>query len=160
MGPGAMALVFWMLSFNPDFLLSFFIFINRLFSSSLSAIRVIVFAYLSLLLFLPAILIPAHFFQPGIPRDVFCIKVKEVGWHYSALMYSSPNFESAHCSISSCNCYFLTSVQLSQEASKVVWCSHLFKNFPQFVVIHTLKACKSSLWSRSRWYFLEFFCFL
>jgi len=23
----------------------------------------------------------------------------------------------------------------------VVWCSHLFKNFPQFVVIHTVKGC-------------------
>ena len=30
-------------------------------------------------------------------------------------------------------------MQISQEAVKVVWCSHLFKNFPQFVVIHTVK---------------------
>ena len=30
-------------------------------------------------------------------------------------------------------------MQVSQEAGKVVWCSHLFKNFPQFVVIHTVK---------------------
>ena len=74
-------------------------------------------------------------------------------------MYSSPNFEPVHCSISSCNCCFLTSVQVSQEAIKVVWCSHLFKNVPQFVVIHTLKAFKYRLWSRSRWYFLEFCCF-
>ena len=34
----------------------------------------------------------------------------------------------------------LTHIQLSQEAGKVVWYSHLFKNFPQFVVIHTIKA--------------------
>ena len=34
---------------------------------------------------------------------------------------------------------FLTCIQVSQETSKVVWCSHLFKNFPQFVVIHTVK---------------------
>jgi len=34
---------------------------------------------------------------------------------------------------------FLTCMQVSQEASNVVWYSHLFKNFPQFVVIHTVK---------------------
>ena len=37
------------------------------------------------------------------------------------------------------NCYFLTCIQISQEAGQVVWYSHLFKNFPQFVVIHRLK---------------------
>ena len=36
-------------------------------------------------------------------------------------------------------CYFLTCIQISQEAGKVVWYSHLFKNFPQLVVIHTIK---------------------
>ena len=36
-------------------------------------------------------------------------------------------------------CCFLTWIQISQEASKVVWYSHLLKNFPQFVVIHTVK---------------------
>ena len=37
------------------------------------------------------------------------------------------------------NCCFLTCTQISQEAGEVVWYSHLFKNFPQFVVIHTVK---------------------
>ena len=42
MGPDAMILVFWMLSFKPTFPLSSFTFIKRLFSSSsLSAIRVV-----------------------------------------------------------------------------------------------------------------------
>ena len=41
--------------------------------------------------------------------------------------------------MSSYNCCFLTWIQISQEAGKVVWYSHLFKNFPQFVVIHTVK---------------------
>ena len=51
---------FWMLSFKPAFSLSSFTFIKRLFSSSLiSAIRVMSSAYLKLLIFLPAILIPA-----------------------------------------------------------------------------------------------------
>ena len=41
--------------------------------------------------------------------------------------------------MSNSNCCFLTCIQISQEAGKVVWCSYLFKNFPQFVVIHTVK---------------------
>ena len=53
-------LVFWMLSFNPAFLLSSFTFIKRLFSSSLlSAIRMVSSAYLKLLILLLAILLPA-----------------------------------------------------------------------------------------------------
>ena len=36
-------------------------------------------------------------------------------------------------------CFFLTCIQISQEADKVVWYSHLLKNFPQFVVIHAVK---------------------
>ena len=55
-----MIFVFWMLSFKPTFSLSTFTFIKRLFSSSsLSVIRVVSSAYLRLLIFLPAILIPA-----------------------------------------------------------------------------------------------------
>src|SRR5574337_245582 len=58
-GPDAMILVFWMLSFKPTFSLSSFTFIKRLLSSSsFSAIRVVSSAYLRLLIFLPAILIP------------------------------------------------------------------------------------------------------
>jgi len=37
------------------------------------------------------------------------------------------------------NCCFLTCIQISQKAGKVVWYSHLFKNFPQFIVIYTGK---------------------
>ena len=60
MGPDSMILVFWLLSFKPSFSLSSFTFIKRLFSYSLlSAIRVVSSAYLRLLIFLLAILIPA-----------------------------------------------------------------------------------------------------
>ena len=60
MGPDAMILVFWMLSFKTTFSLSSFTFIKRLLSSSsLSALRVVSSAYLRLLIFSPAILIPA-----------------------------------------------------------------------------------------------------
>ena len=41
--------------------------------------------------------------------------------------------------MSSSSCCFLTCIQISQEAGQVVWYSHLLKNFPQFVVIHTIK---------------------
>ena len=40
---------------------------------------------------------------------------------------------------SSSNCYFLTCIQVSQEAGQVVWYSHFSQNFPQFVLIHTVK---------------------
>ena len=42
-------------------------------------------------------------------------------------------------SVSDSNCCFLTCIQISQEADQVVWYSHLLKNFPQFVLIHTVK---------------------
>ena len=41
--------------------------------------------------------------------------------------------------MSSSNCCFLTCMQISQEAGQMVWYSHLFQNFPQFIVIHTVK---------------------
>ena len=55
------------------------------------------------------------------------------------LMYSFSYLEPVCCSMSSSNCCFLTCIQMSQEAGQVVWYSHLFQNFPQFVVIHTVK---------------------
>ena len=58
-GPDAMILVFWMLSFKPTFSLSSFTFLRRLFSSLLSAIRVVSSACMQLLIFFLAILIPA-----------------------------------------------------------------------------------------------------
>src|SRR5574338_1129757 len=54
-------------------------------------------------------------------------------------MYSFPDLEPVCFSMSNSNCCFLTCIQLSQEAGQVVWYSHLLKNSPQFVVIHTLK---------------------
>ena len=54
-------------------------------------------------------------------------------------MYSFLDLESVCFSISGSNCCFLTCIQISQEAGKVVWYSHLFKNVPQFLVSHTVK---------------------
>ena len=52
--------------------------------------------------------------------------------------YSFPHFEPVS-SMSSSNCCFLTCIQVLQEAGKVLWYSHHFKNFPQFVVTQTVK---------------------
>ena len=54
-------------------------------------------------------------------------------------MYSLVTLEPVCGSMSGSNCCFLTCTQISQEAGKVVWYSHLLKSFPQFVVIHTAK---------------------
>ena len=51
-----------------------------------------------------------------------------------------PDFEPVHCSMSGSNCCFLTCIQVSQETRKMVCYSHLFKNFWEFVVVHTVKA--------------------
>ena len=48
-------------------------------------------------------------------------------------------FGTSLCFMSSSNCCFLTCIQISQEAGQVVWYAHLLKNFPQFVVIQTVK---------------------
>ena len=58
---------------------------------------------------------------------------------YTALTYSFSYLEPVCCSMSSSNCCFLICIQISQEAGQVVWYSHLLKNFPQFVVIHTVR---------------------
>ena len=73
-------------------------------------------------------------------------------------MYSFPNFEPVCCSVSSSNCCFLFCIQVSQEAGNVVLYSHLFKNIPQFVVIHTVKGF-SVVNEAEVDFFFEFPCF-
>ena len=58
---------------------------------------------------------------------------------HTALVYSFSYLEPVCCSMSSSNYFFLTWIQVSQEAGQVVWYSHPFQNFPQFIVIHTVK---------------------
>ena len=72
-------------------------------------------------------------------------------------MYSFSYLEPVCCSMSSSNCCFLTCIQLSQEAGQVVWYSHLFQNFPQLSVIHTVKGF--GLVNKAD-VFLELSCFL
>ena len=77
---------------------------------------------------------------------------------YTALTYSFSSFELVHHSMSSSNCCFLTYIQVSQEAGKMVGYSHLLKNFPQFVVIHKVKGF-SIVNETEVDVFLEFSCF-
>ena len=55
-----------------------------------------------------------------------------------------------------CNCCFLTCIQVSRETGKVVWYACLFKNFPQFVVIHTVKGFRVANEADVFWNFLTF----
>ena len=57
------------------------------------------------------------------------------------------------------NCCFMTCKQVSQEADKVVWYSHLFKNFPQLVVIQIVKGFSVVIETEVD-VFVELSCFL
>ena len=74
------------------------------------------------------------------------------------LCYSFPHLEPVCCSMSSSYGSFLTCIQISQETGWVIWYSHLFQNFPQFVVIHTVKGV-SLVNEAEVGVFLEFSCF-
>ena len=71
-------------------------------------------------------------------------------------MYSFSYLKPVCCSMSSSNCCFLTCIQISQEEGWVVCYSHLLKNFPQFVVIHTVKGIVNKIEVDI---FLELSCF-
>ena len=130
-----------MLSFKPASSFSSFTFIKKLFSSSsLSAIRVVSSAYLRLLIFLPAILIPAcALSSPEFHMMYSACKLNKNG---DNIQPSPTPFPIWNRSVDPCpvlTVAFLTCIQISQEAGKVVWYSHLFQNFPEFVVVHTVK---------------------
>ena len=149
MGPGAIILLFWMCSFKPAFSLTFFTFIKRLFrSASLSAIRVASSAYLRLLLFLLAALIPA------------C----ESSSHAFYMMYFA--VQPQHILFPILNQIIVPSPVLTFASwpahrflKRQVWYSHLLKNFPQFVVIHTVNGFRIVNEAEID-VFLEFPCFL
>ena len=60
--------------------------------------------------------------------------------------------------MSSSNCCFLTCIQVSQEAGQVMWYSHLFQNFLQFIVVHTVEGF-GVVNKAEIDVFLELFCF-
>ena len=152
-----MNLAFWKLNFKPTFSLSSFTFFS---SSSLSAIWMVSFTYLRLLIFLPAILILVCVSSsPAFHMIYSAYKVNEQGDNIQPWHTLFPILEQSMdcCSMSSPNCCFLTCIQVSKEAGKVVWYCHLLKNFPQFVVI-----CSQSFGvvnKREVHVFLELSCF-
>ena len=134
-----------MLSFKSTFSFSSFTFIKSLFSSSLlSAIRVVSAAYLRLLIFLLVILIPAYASSSSGFHMMYSAYKLNKQDDNTALTYSFSYLEPVFCSVSSSNHCSLTCILISQESGQVVWYSHLLKNFPQFVEIHT-KALVNSI---------------
>ena len=115
--------------FSLTFSLSSFTYIKRLFNSSLSAIRVVSSAYLRLLIFLPAILIPAcASSSPASLMMYSAYKLNKQGDNIQPWRTPFPiwNQSVVPCPVLTC---FLTCIQISQEAAQVIWYSLLFKNF-------------------------------
>ena len=128
MGPDAMIFVFWILSFKPTFSLYSFTFIKRLFSSLLSAIRVMSSAYLRLLIFLQAILIPSCASSSPVFLMIYsAYKLNKQGDNIQPWRTPFPiwNQSVVPCPVLTC---FLTCIQISHEAGQVVCYSRLFKN--------------------------------
>ena len=50
-----------------------------------------------------------------------------------------PPCKSFRCFVFDSKCRFLSYIPTFQETCKVIWYSHFLKNFPQFVVVHTVK---------------------
>ena len=121
-----------MLSFKPAFPLSSFTFIKRLFKTFLFyAIRVVSSAYLSLLIFLPPILIPAYDSSSLAFHMIYsaCKLIKQ-GDNIQPCCTPFPVLNQSVVSCLNSNCCFLTHIQVSQETGKVVFYSDIFKNFP------------------------------
>ena len=93
-------------------------------------------AYLRLLMFLLPILIPAYnSFTPAFLMMCSAYKLNKLG----AIRQHFLNPDTISFSIQDSNCCFLNCIQVSQETGKMVWYSHFFKSFPQFVMIHIVK---------------------
>ena len=95
--------------------------------------------HLMLLMLLPAIFIPACDSLSLAFHTMYSAYKLNKQSDNIVLTYSFPNFEPVHCSMSRSNCCFFSCIQVSQVTGKVVWYSYLCNNFPQFVVIHTVK---------------------
>ena len=134
MGKEAMIFIFWMWSFKPAFSLSSFTFIKKLFSSSsLSAIRMVSSAYLRLLIFLPAILIPAC------KKFHSAYKLNKLGDNIQPWCTPFPTWNQ---SVVPCKVLIVASCPAYRFLRGHVRLSGIpicFKNFPQFVVIYTVK---------------------
>ena len=131
MGLDAITLVFWRLSFEPMFSLSSFTSIMRLFSSSISAIRVVLSAYMRLLIIFLAILIPAcHSSSPTLVMMYSAYNLNKQGDNIQPWCTPFPIWNQ-----SVVPCLFLTiaswpAYRFLWRQIKVVLYSYLLKNFP------------------------------
>ena len=138
MGPDAMILVFWMLSFKPTFSLSSFTFIKRHFSSySLSAIRVASSAHLKSLIFLLTILIPVC--ASSSPAFLMMYSAYKLNTQGDNIQPWCTPFPIWNQSVVPCPVLTVVSWPAYRFLKRQVrcWYYHLFQNFPQFIVIHT-----------------------
>ena len=104
---------------------------------SLSAIRVVSSAYLRLLTFLPAILIPARVFSsPAFLMMCSSYKLNKQGDDIQPWRTPFPIWNQ---SVVPCPVLTVASWPAYKFLKRQIWYSHLFQNFPQFIVIHTVK---------------------
>ena len=135
--------VFWMLSFKPTSSLSSFIFIKRLYNSSLSSIRVVSSAYLRLVIFLLTILIPVC--ASSIPvhhqflmrYSAYKLNMQGDNIHPWCTPFPIWNKSVAPCSV--ITVAFRPAYRFLKRQVRWSGNAHLFQNFPQFIVIHTVK---------------------
>ena len=132
-GPDAMILVFWMLSFKPVFSLSFFTFIKRIFSYSLSAIRVVSSVYLRWLIFLPEILIPACASLSQAFRIMYCAyKLNKQDdyiqpWHTPFLIWNQSVFPCSVLAVASWPAHRFVSRQVRLSGIPISFLIEMFK---------------------------------
>ena len=152
-------LSFLNVEFWANFSLSSFIFIKRLFSSSLSAIRVVSSAYLRLLIFLLAILIPAC--ASSSPAFLMMYSANKLNKQRDNIQPWRTPFPIWNQSVVPCPVLTVASwpaYRFLKEAGQVVCYSHLFQNFQQFIVIHTVKGF-GIVNKAEIYFFLELSCF-
>ena len=138
MGPDAMILVFWMLSFRPTFSLSSFTFIKRLFSSSsLYAIRVVSSSYLRLLIFLPAILIPAC--ASSSPAFLMMYSAYKLNKQIDNIQPWCTPFPIWNQSVVPCPVLTVASWPAYRFLKRQIRYAHLFQNFPVYCNTHSQK---------------------
>ena len=112
---------FCMLSFKPAFSRSSFMFIERLFSSSLSAVRVVSSAYLRLLIFLPAILSPAcASCSPTFLNMHSASKLNKQGDNIQPWCTPLPIGTSLYCSVGQ-NVHLSFSVRSYEKSKRTIW---------------------------------------
>ena len=140
MGSDTMILVFWMLSFKPTFSLSSFTFIETFYFLFTFCHKGGVICITVVIDISPVSLDSSLcFFQSSVSHDVFCIEVKRQGDNIQPRRTPFPIWNQ---SVVPCSVLTVASWPAYRFLKRQVrWSGipHLFHNFPQFIVIHTVK---------------------